>query len=286
MQLRDKTQPLIPKGSPQQALFLYETHLHTAEGSKCAKTRARDYVQRYLELGYQGIFVTDHFYRGNCAVDPQLPWDVWVDRFCVGFEAAQEEGLRLGLDVFFGWEERFDDDEYLIYGLDKTWLLNHPEVRDWSRAEQFEQVHRFGGCVIQAHPFRQRPYFSAIRLAVDRVDGVEVYNSGNAPNDNALAYRYAQGLAKPMVAGSDTHELKGCRADSLAATVFTRRLSSAADYAARIKSSGVDALRLPEISRAKADFFLIELPVFYMREGAEEQALTLDQLQRMMEKEP
>ena len=52
--------------------YLYETHMHTCQASACSDTRGRDYIQRYLDLGYTGIILTDHFFRGNCRIDRSL----------------------------------------------------------------------------------------------------------------------------------------------------------------------------------------------------------------------
>ena len=117
--------------------YLYETHIHTSQGSACGRSRGSEYISMYQDLGYSGIIITDHFYRGNTGVDRALPWEPWVQQFCQGYEDAREEGAQRGFDVFFGWEEGFDGDEYLIYGLDKEWLLQHPEVRTWTRKDQY-----------------------------------------------------------------------------------------------------------------------------------------------------
>ncbi|MCL2759901.1 MAG: histidinol-phosphatase, partial [Treponema sp.] len=160
-------------------VYLYETHLHTAGVSKCALSLGPDYISGYRDKGYSGIIVTDHFFNANCALSRKLPWEEWVNRFYYGYEIAKEEGDRQGFDVFFGWEETFDGcDDYLIYGLDKDWLLAHPECRTWTRGEQYRAVREAGGCVVQAHPFRQRDYIQRVVLSTGCVDAVEIVNGG------------------------------------------------------------------------------------------------------------
>ena len=136
--------------------FLYDTHIHTSQASKCGGSTGAEHARAYKELGFQGIIITDHFFGGNTAVPRDLPWKERVDIFCSGYEDALIEGQKIGLDVFFGWEQNFMHDEYLIYGLDKRWLLDHPEMEHWTRAQQLSEVHKYGGCVVQAHPFRDR----------------------------------------------------------------------------------------------------------------------------------
>ena len=59
--------------------YTYEVHLHTNESSRCGRSPAREYIPFYMDKGYDGIVVTDHFY-GNpsyvpdrvMAMEPQL----------------------------------------------------------------------------------------------------------------------------------------------------------------------------------------------------------------------
>ena len=186
-------------------MYLYETHLHTCQASACGRSTGAEHARFYKDIGFQGIIVTDHFFGGNTCVPRNLPWKERVDMFCSGYEDALIQGQKCGLDVFFGWEQGYGDDEYLVYGLDKQWLLNHPEVETWTRREQLEGVHRYGGCVIQAHPFRTRNYIRHVRLGYRYCDGVEAANAGNGALNDAYALRYARHFNLPMTAGSDNH---------------------------------------------------------------------------------
>ena len=108
--------------------FLYETHMHTAEASACASTPGAQMARAHLEAGYTGIFVTDHFLNGNTCVPQALPWKERINRFCQGFENAWEEGQRIGLQVFFGFEYNYQGAEFLVYNLDKQWLMCHEDI--------------------------------------------------------------------------------------------------------------------------------------------------------------
>jgi hypothetical protein len=220
--------------------YLYETHLHTCQSSQCASARGKDYIKYYRDSGYSGIFVTDHFFRGNCAVDPQLPWREWVKQFCRGFEETREEGARQGLDVFFGWEETFGGDDYLVYGLDKGWLLEHPEARRWTRKEQYQAVKAAGGCVVHAHPFRQHYYIRKVYLVPNLVDAVEAANAGNREQYyDVLAMRYAAKLGLPITAGSDIHHVDQAEAGDLYGVYLENKLERASDFAAFIRNGGI-----------------------------------------------
>ncbi len=194
--------------------YVYETHLHTSEASACSANNGREMARACYEAGYTGIIVTNHFYYGNTNVDKSLSWQDWVNAFCKGYENAKEEGERLGLQVFFGWESCYRGTEFLIYGLSREWLLAHPEIRDASIEEQYLMVHRDGGMVIHAHPYRKEAYIPEIRLFPEYVDGVEGVNathacrlsiSHNDPAFDEQAKAYALKFDLPMTAGSDIH---------------------------------------------------------------------------------
>jgi hypothetical protein len=241
--------------------YLYETHFHTSQGSACALSRGADYIRAYKTLGYTGIIVTDHFYNGNTRIRRDLPWRDWVSYFCKGYEDAKAKGDKLGLDVFFGWEETFDDDDYLVYGLDKNWLLEHPEVRSWSREEQYRTVHDHGGCVVQAHPFRQRDYIDVIHLSTGSVDAVEIANACNEdPSYDGLARRYAERLGLPATAGSDIHDLGQTKTDMMFGVYTDKKLASIQDYVHAVKTNNLALKMTP----GRCDWFdptSIYLPV-------------------------
>ena len=50
-------------------VYRYETHCHTAPVSQCASASAEDTVRFYKQIGYDGIFITNHFLDGNICPD-------------------------------------------------------------------------------------------------------------------------------------------------------------------------------------------------------------------------
>lgn len=187
--------------------FAVETHLHTSEASACSVSNGRSMAKYCRQVGYSGMIVTDHFFNGNTAIPSHLPWQTRIDLFSKGFENARDEGDRIGLKVFMGWEYGYHGTDFLTLGLDKSWLLAHPDVLDWGLKEYLSNVRRDGGFIIHAHPFRKAPYISKIRLFPALVDAVEVINMRNDnPAYDVSAYRYAREQGLLMTSGSDAHE--------------------------------------------------------------------------------
>ncbi len=190
-------------------MFYYELHSHTNAASLCSIVEPEAFIQFYINMGFSGMVITDHFYHGNTSVNRRLPWDMFIDEYCEGYYRAKKEGDKHGFTVLFGFEQKFTDgnDEYIVLGISPEWLKEHPEIRDMDRIPFFDTVHKANGFVIQAHPFRERYYISDIRLSMDYVDAIEVYNQGDTEEQTRRAYEYARNLGLPMTAGTDVHSI-------------------------------------------------------------------------------
>lgn len=170
-----------------------------------------------------------------------LPWKEQVNLFCRRYELAKEEGDKQGLAVFFGVEFSCGNDEYLVYGLDKEWLLDHPEIVRWDSNQLFQAVRRLGGCVIQAHPFRERDYLDSILLYPHAIHGVEVGNADNNVDFDRKAYAYAQSHNLGMSCGNDIHDVSKISPASMAVQ-FDKPLQSIDEFIAARKERGTNLL--------------------------------------------
>ncbi|MCL2287095.1 MAG: PHP domain-containing protein [Firmicutes bacterium] len=194
-----------------RAMFLYDTHVHTKDVSRCGASTAAEQVRKSKKMGYTGIIITDHLVKGYSRCDETLPWEQQVRFLLSGYEAAKAEGRYSGLDVFFGWEyaswSNIPGMDILTYGLDEKFLIAHPKLFTFNLEKYSRQIHKHGGYLAQAHPFRnvakedrKRKKFPAHLL-----DGAEVFNGCDTPEINALGYDYALRNNLCMQAGSDSH---------------------------------------------------------------------------------
>ena len=220
-------------------MMRWETHLHTKEGSACAMASAADMARGCKAAGYDGMFVTDHFYDGNTCVDRGLLWEEWARQFALGYYHAREAGAQIGLRVCFGWEYSWDGNDFLTYGLSPEWLAAHPETISVTPYEYLKLIRDAGGCIVHAHPFRQESYVPLIKLLPDMVDAVEVYNGGNHEEAyNERAQWYADSFGLRQTAGSDTHN-----SDWFNGGILTEcEIQSTEDYRGVIRSGGIAGL--------------------------------------------
>ena len=224
--------------------FRYETHLHTSEVSACSNSTAAEMAEIYKKAGYTGIIVTDHFFNGNTCIDRSLPWEKKVELYCSGYEHARSRGDEIGLDVFFGIEYGNGASDFLVYGLDKEWLLAHPDMMELDITHWIELARSSGGVVFQAHPFREAPYIMGTLHCPKLVDGVEIYNASHRdPAYNERAKIYAEWYDLPVTAGSDSHNTTDRL--YLGGVMSSRRFDSALDYARAVVDREIELITPP-----------------------------------------
>lgn len=222
--------------------YRYETHLHTLPVSKCARVGVRENLEFYKRLGYDGVFITNHFIDGNIDVDPSLPYEDRIKFFFSDVEEGIRIGEEIGLRVFSGLEMSYAGTDFLVYGLDKQWFLEHPQIENMKKSEELVFLIENGALVIQAHPFREASYIDHIRLFPRAVHGVEVINAGRTDFENEMARQYAENYHLLPFAGSDNH--RGGKTQKLAGMQSETPLRDEWDFVARVKNGEMQIFTL------------------------------------------
>ena len=215
-------------------MYKYETHLHTSPVSLCAKSSAREILEMYKSMEYDGVFVTNHFLDGNIGGDRTRPYNEQLEFYFSDYDEAVEVGKEIGLKVFFGVEISYGGTDFLIYGLDKDWYRNNPQIMDMKKSEELQFMMDEGALVIQAHPYRQASYIDHIRLYPHCVHGVEIINTARTDFDNEMAAHYAKQYGLLEFAGSDTHS--DDRNRKFAGMCGERPISSEEDFIKAVKN--------------------------------------------------
>lgn len=223
-------------------MYRYETHLHTFPVSKCAKAGVRETVELYKKLGYDGVFITNHFLDGNINVDKNIPYEEKINFYFSDYEQALEIGKDLGIKVFLGVELSYGGTDFLIYGPDKEFYLAHPEIMEMKKSAELDFLMEQGALVIQAHPFREAHYIDHIRLYPRNVLGVEVLNSSMPDEVNGLAEKYREGYGLLQFAGSDNHT--GPARKKLAGMQSARPVENPWDFAQMVKTGQMEIFSL------------------------------------------
>lgn len=206
-------------------------HAHTKEVSACGQSTAVEMVEAYAAVGFAGIVFTDHFIHGNTAISRKLPWAQRMQAYFAPYAAAKALGKKLDFDVIVCLEHAYGKGkEVLVYGdITPEVLTAHPEIEHMPIREFAAFCHAQGWFVAQAHPYRVREYIDmSVEPIPEILDGIEVYNHCNRPEENIKATELCERHGLVPVSGSDTHSASLCGKAGLA---FENRIVDGKDLA-------------------------------------------------------
>ena len=199
--------------------YRYDLHCHTDEGSKCSSFPAKDMVEHYVQLGYSGINITDHF-SGMTPLPDETPWDERVSYYYDVYLKAREAGEKAGLSVFFGLEYSLAPDidhmsqsvgnDFLLLNITKEMIIANKNDFIYNPAGMYAGIRAAGGFVVHAHPYYNitaLPEKEHMLPFARSVDAVEVVNTGRSDDLNRYAREYARMFGLPETAGTDLHSV-------------------------------------------------------------------------------
>ncbi len=186
-------------------MYLIDMHVHTAETSRCGMVAAQELVMYYHNIGYQGLIITDHYYRPFFEKIVGCTWEEKIQRFLKGYHSALKIGEDVGMQIFLGMEIQFEENpnDYLIYGIDEAFLIENPNLYSLG-LKKFRSLTKDQGIMIfQAHPFR----VGLVPAEASLLDGVEVYNGNQRHNSHDhLAVDFAREHHLLALSASDYHQ--------------------------------------------------------------------------------
>ena len=218
-------------------MYKYETHLHTFPVSRCARADVKESLEFYKELRYDGVFITNHFLDGNININNPMTYEEKIEFYFSDYEKALELGKTIGIKVFCGIEISYGGTDFLVYGLDKTWFLAHPEIMNMKKSDELAFMMESGALIIQAHPFREASYIDHIRLFPRHVHGVETVNANRTEEENSMAKIYAEHYGLIEFAGSDNHSAS--KQKKLAGVCFEKPICNIEDFIKNVKDNKI-----------------------------------------------
>ena len=223
-------------------MYKYETHLHTFPVSRCAIASVEESLKCYKELGYDGVFITNHFPDVENEITKGKTYEEKINHYFSDYEKAVELSETVGIKVFGGVETTYGGTDFLVYGLDKKWFLAHPEIMNMRHSDKLTLMKESGALVIQAHPFREAWYIDHVRLFPRHVHGVEIINVNRPEEENDLAKIYCEHYGLIKFAGSDNHS--AAKQDKLAGVCFDEPICSVEDFIEKVKNGKAEIFTL------------------------------------------
>jgi len=202
-------------------MYKYEMHVHAKDVSPCGGMTAEELVDIYVERGYTGVVLTDHWDEGVAAKKEIInkPIEEWADFYLNGYYHLKEaaEGK---LDIFCGMEVSCQGNHFLVYNVTREFIIDlGKKIQTQPLTDVIKKAHDHNCLIFQSHPYRRwltlippemfrREWEEPQR---NKLDGIEALNYGSADsytNDVALAWSEKYGIRN--ISGSDNHNPGGC----------------------------------------------------------------------------
>ena len=186
-----------------------ETHCHSKGGSRCAKCDPDYIIKRYVDEGYGGIVLTNHYCASCC--DDEYPGDEQkekLDYYFSLYHDFKDKCEKAGLKCFLGAEVRaitldFEYKEFMLYGFDEKFLYDNKPLYYYNQKELFEIAEKNGLFMYQTHPFRIGVNLGDYRY----MHGAEAFNGHvNHRNNNELAHAFCETFNLVKMSGTDYHD--------------------------------------------------------------------------------
>jgi predicted metal-dependent phosphoesterase TrpH len=163
----------------------FDLHMHTSRHSPDSRMDPIDLIRRAVEIGLDGVVITEH------------DW-LWTEA-----ELGELRAAAPGLFVFGGIEVGTREGHFLAYGVHDPFTL----TIGIGLADMCREVHRQGGAVVAAHPFRWgQPFDEILRDEQPELDGLELMTN----NMDAICRERARGIWQEYelagIGSSDAHE--------------------------------------------------------------------------------
>jgi hypothetical protein len=211
---------------------LYEIHCHTSEVSVCGRVGAEKAARLHGEAGFEGICITDHYFKGYFDKLDISGWGKMADEYLKGYRIAQKTGDEIGLKVFPAMEIRFPEspNDFLVYGFDEEFIYEHPALFNMGLERFKEFADEKGLLLIQAHPFRD----NMTRADSGMIHGMEIVNANpRADSRNHFAKKHAEVEQLIKTGSSDFHREEDL---FMASMDFKREINTPKDIVAAIRA--------------------------------------------------
>jgi predicted metal-dependent phosphoesterase TrpH len=206
----------------------FDLHMHTTRHSPDSRMDPFALCRRAEEIGLDGVVITEH------------DW-LWTEE-----ELSELRGAHPGLVILAGIEVSAYEGHFLCYNVNNPFAV----PKGIGVSELCREVHRQGGAVVAAHPYRWRQPFDTI-LAEQRpeLDGLELMTNNMDEDCRRRAALVNKRLGLCGLGSSDAHDEETL---GFCFTEFSAEIRDGADLVAAIRSRQAVARQRGASSRTMA----------------------------------
>jgi len=209
-------------------MHIFDLHVHTRRYSGCSFIQYEDIIGQAVAAGLSGVAITEHGMRWPDAEFGQLR------------EAAAKQGIVLinGQEIHARDASGRSEGEYLIFGMKRSL------TRTKTAAQLVETVHKEGGIIIAAHPYKlsrggRSHYYGAGDMIYNlKLDGIELCHPDHSEKAmDKVKHAMAQ-MNVPGTGGSDAHKILNIGSY---VTVFDNPVLNEVDFIREIRAGRIKA---------------------------------------------
>lgn len=186
--------------------FKYDLHVHTKEISPCARLSVEEIIDKYIEEGYSGLVLTDHFRKGYFRKCEREEWKEKTKEYFYSYNRAIEYCKDKDFYIGLGMEISFNNDtnDFLVFGFEKEDFLENEWMIEMG-LKDFYNKFKDKAIIIQAHPHRQK---GSKLEDINYLHGVEINNQNPRHNNNNDLTKavYEENTWLIATGGSDVHQ--------------------------------------------------------------------------------
>lgn len=162
----------------------FDLHLHTSRHSPDSSMDPKVMLRRAQEIGLDGLVITEH------------DW-LWTEE-----ELNELRAEAPGLVILSGIEVTAREGHFLVYGVTNPFAT----PRGIHVADLCREVHRQGGAVVAAHPFRWgQPFNDILKRDRPELDGLELMTNNMDADCRRQAAEVHSRLRIAGLGSSDAH---------------------------------------------------------------------------------
>lgn len=190
----------------RQMKFKYDLHVHTKEISPCARLSVEEIIDKYIEEGYSGLVLTDHFRKGYFRKCEREEWKEKTKEYFYSYDRAIEYCKDKDFYIGLGMEISFNNDtnDFLVFGFEKEDFMENEWMIEMG-LKDFYNKFKDKAVIIQAHPHRQK---GSTLEDINYLHGLEINNQNPRHNNNNDLTRaiYEENPWLIGTGGSDVHQ--------------------------------------------------------------------------------
>lgn len=176
-----------------------DPHVHSNGVSLCSRVTCEELIDAKIELGYDGVVLTNHCQQWYYQPDEHKEW---IRKFIAEYQRGRQYAKSRGFLFLLGIEVSISNPAYsdwLLYGVTEKFLKEAGCLYELDQRSLFSLCRAHGVVMVQAHPLRQR------LLDTRYMHGIEINCTPGDLEKRETIERLAKEYGLMVTCGTDYH---------------------------------------------------------------------------------